>query len=52
MKYVPPAVINVENIGHAFGSDKKTIRFGSVKGEGQIDNQGELTSGPAYQANG
>jgi hypothetical protein len=52
MKYVAPAIISVENIGDAFDSNKKTLRFGSVKGSGQIDHQGELTSGPAYQANG
>jgi hypothetical protein len=52
MKYVPPAITSVESIEQAFGSDKRTLRFGNVKGEGQIDHQGELTSGPAYQANG
>jgi hypothetical protein len=52
MKYIPPAITSVENIGQAFGSDNKTLRFGSVKGPGQIDHQGEMTSGPAYQANG
>jgi hypothetical protein len=52
MKYVPPAITKVENIANAFDSSKNAIRFGSVKGEGQIDHQGELTSGPAYRANG
>lgn len=53
MKYVPPAIVRVENGSKIFGSSRKASIFESAKGDGASDSMilPTRTVGPAYSTN-
>lgn len=52
MKYVAPAIVNVQSANSVLAASKNSTRFTSMKGSDTPDGATTRTGGAGYEANG